>query len=866
MDEKRYLTCPIRGPLGATELAKDGLTITEEARRIDFLKFLLGKKYPKENIAVETVIIKNLGESGRNKLRCDVISFKRPINELRNLNIQEKLKYAVLVAEIKRDSRKQASGIKNQLEPSLKQLPSMNVMGAYWDDTSRLLFVKFLKKTDDETFVEVHQDNLENLPDFGISYKSKALKIYDLSKPDNLMSLLYSVADVMRSHGINDDHLRYKETVKLILARYCDETEAESKQNKELQMQVFPGGDAGFYERVQKYYKIAAKRYSRAKNLFSPKPETELEERTLREIIKLIQPVYFRHAGPESMQQVFQSFVPAVFKKKLDQFFTPNTLIETMVEMVEIGPLDKVVDPAMGTGDFLTGAMDYRTKKGDADVIQRVFGMDIDSKAFDLAIINMILNRDGQSNLFNEDSIKNSEKWSEEVDISLCNPPFGENSVEKRGEILKKYDLGHLWKIDESTNEWYKTDQILDKQQLGILFIERCFKFLPNGGRLAIILPEGYLCTTCYGYVRKWILENLRVVSLIELPRRIFLKSSADLKGNVLVAQKVSKEDLKQLTDYNYPIHTEIIRKVGYKLGKGYSIIPLRDPDSGIEVRDQNNEIIPDTDFVGARLRFQSFKNKYNCYLPVNEQLSIINDWDGGEFNDINLRVDKDMKPRRLSIKSLENIRTIKSANFLRLVDIANVVEERIVLDDDINKGKEWRLVAGQDIRAHEGMVFPEFPAKSWEIIEKKSSGFYKLNNLDIIIGLVRPERRNIGILIDDGDDIIGSPDGISVVRIKDELKEVYPQEWLFSVLRSEKLRLQFWTESGGTTYGKLTKDNIENVLIPIPSEEEIEEKTKNTKGWVDAIACTLSYWKKIWDENDRKPMINSPIFGLEPE
>jgi type I restriction enzyme M protein len=202
----------------------------------------------------------------------------------------------------------------------------------------------------------------------------------------------------------------------------------------------------------------------------------------------------------------------------------------------------------------------------------------------------------------------------------------------------------------------------------------------------------------------------------------------------------------------------------------------------------------------------------------------------------------------------------------VQLIEIADVIDEKINLEDDENKTKEWRLVAGLDIRAHEGMVITEYPSKSWEIIEKKSSSFYKLKNLDIVVGLVRPERRNIGILIDDEDDVIGSPDGIAIVRIKEEFKEKYPQEWLFSVLRSERLRLQFWTESGGTTYGKLTKENIENVLIPIPNEEEITEKTQFTKGWVDAVACTLSYWKKIWDENDRKPMINSPIFGLGPE
>ena len=47
------LSCPIRGLLNVTALAKDGLTVTEEARRIDFINFLLTRKYPEQNIAVE---------------------------------------------------------------------------------------------------------------------------------------------------------------------------------------------------------------------------------------------------------------------------------------------------------------------------------------------------------------------------------------------------------------------------------------------------------------------------------------------------------------------------------------------------------------------------------------------------------------------------------------------------------------------------------------------------------------------------------------------------------------------------------------------------------------------------------------------
>jgi type I restriction enzyme M protein len=41
------------------------------------------------------------------------------------------------------------------------------------------------------------------------------------------------------------------------------------------------------------------------------------------------------------------------------------------------------------------------------------------------------------------------------------------------------------------------------------------------------------------------------------------------------------------------------------------------------------------------------------------------------------------------------------------------------------------------------------------------------LQNDAIVVGLVRPERRNIGLLLDDSIDIVGAPDGIAVVRVK---------------------------------------------------------------------------------------------------
>ncbi|MER9407371.1 type I restriction enzyme HsdR N-terminal domain-containing protein [Mesorhizobium caraganae] len=219
MVETALLHCPVRGPLNASALAKDGLTATEEARRIDFIRFLLDRGYPEEHIAVETVVLKDIGESGRNKLRCDVIAYNTPAHRLNKLNIKDRLSKAVLVAEIKRDSKRIASAIEHQLEPALRMIPSMQVIGAYWDELNRILLTKQIVKNN----VVIFEDTLSSLPIYGVPYKRKLITYAELIPSQNLVGVLFDIANIMRSHGINDEQVRYKETVKLLLARYCDE-------------------------------------------------------------------------------------------------------------------------------------------------------------------------------------------------------------------------------------------------------------------------------------------------------------------------------------------------------------------------------------------------------------------------------------------------------------------------------------------------------------------------------------------------------------------------------------------------------------------------------------------------------------------
>ena len=846
--EEVLLVCPVRGPLGASALAKDGLTSTEEARRVDFLHFLVDERnYPPAHIRVEVVTLKNLGESGRNQLRADVMVYDRPWTKIANTNKTKQLGHAILVAEIKRDSSKRSRGISQQLEPALLLLPRLDTLGVYWDDENRIVFTKSVSDRGKHKEIALVSDSIANLPDYGIAYHSKAITVDTLTRPSNLVATLQSLANIMRSHGVNDEQKRYKETVKLLLARYVDEKKARGSENKQLRLQVLAGDDTNFSSRVERLYTEAAVRYQRVKTLFTPVTRPELDEKTLRDLVCAIQGFDLSSASSNTMQQVFMTFVPVVFKKNLSQYFTPASLIDTMIQMVAPGPTEKIADPAMGTADFLTSALNYCIERGDDDAFGRIYGIDSDPSAYDLAIVNMILNRDGQANLRLEDSIENHKRWAEEMDVVLCNPPFGARTVEKRSDVLEAYELGHEWEIDSGTGVWVKTEDIAKSQQMGILFIERCWKMLRPGGRLAIIVPEGYLSTAAHGYLRQWILEHFVVRSLVELPRRIFVKSDADLRSNILVAEKRQHGNVVK----TYPIHASMVRRVGYKLGGDFRPLPLQDEATGIPIRDDSNRIVLDSDFRRVLREFSELPKR------------LTGAWTGATVADIEARADLDMKPRRLVPRALGNIRALKDEGAVPLKDFAVVLEDKIDLLSDVGSSAFRRVVEGQDIRAIEGLVVPHFSERCWAITERKQRKMYQLQDRDIIVGLVRPERRNVGILLDKGDDVVGSPDGLAVVRVQDGHVEDYPTAWLFSVLRSEAIRLQFWTESGGTSYGKLDADRIREVLIPLGTVAERRRVAEKVETWIESAQLYANAWSEIGREGDRRPILNSPLFGL---
>ena len=145
-------------------------------------------------------------------------------------------------------------------------------------------------------------------------------------------------------------------------------------------------------------------------------------------------------------------------------------------------------------------------------------------------------------------------------DFVFTNPPFGAKIPIDDPEILKNYDLGHRWtKLD---GKWRKTGDLQSSQPPEILFIERCFQFLREGGKMAIVLPDGILGNPDLEYVRYWILQNTRVLASIDLPVEAFLPQ-VGVQASLLFLQRKTHEEKLMTTSPEYDVFMAIAEKVG---------------------------------------------------------------------------------------------------------------------------------------------------------------------------------------------------------------------------------------------------------------------------------------------------------------
>ena len=253
-------------------------------------------------------------------------------------------------------------------------------------------------------------------------------------------------------------------------------------------------------------------------------------------------------------------------KSGAGQYFTPRSLIKTMVECMRPAPNQSIADPACGTGGFFLSAYDYLVANHKLNKKQKDFlkhdtfhGNEIVANTRRLCLMNMFLHNigeiDGKSAVSPNDSLVAPS--TQTVDMVLANPPFG-----KKSSMTFTNEEGEQEKDDLTYNRqdfWATTSN----KQLN--FLQHIRSMLKSTGRAAVVVPDNVLFEGGAGEtVRKKLMENTELHTILRLPTGIFYANG--VKANVLffdnrVAQKDPWTKEIWFYDYRTNVHHTLKKK-----------------------------------------------------------------------------------------------------------------------------------------------------------------------------------------------------------------------------------------------------------------------------------------------------------------
>ena len=231
------------------------------------------------------------------------------------------------------------------------------------------------------------------------------------------------------------------------------------------------------------------------------------------------------------------------------EFYTPRALTEFMTEMVNPQLGEKVLDPACGTGGFLTCAINHLRSQGidqvkDLETLeQTIKGMEFKPLPFMLAVTNLFLHEIEVPNIEYTDSLNReytSITEADRVDVILANPPFGASVTDG---VQDNFPLS------------YRTTESAD------LFLLLMVRYLRDRGRAAIVLPDGSLTGDgVKARIRQHLLESCNLHTIVRLPNSVF-QPYASVATNLLFFTKGKRTEDIWYWEHRLPVGVKAYSK-----------------------------------------------------------------------------------------------------------------------------------------------------------------------------------------------------------------------------------------------------------------------------------------------------------------
>ncbi len=328
---------------------------------------------------------------------------------------------------------------------------------------------------------------IENIPSADASDKEiealvSRLKVF---KEDEFANLLHQCHNVIRNREKKDPAAAFDEIAKILFVKVWVEREMRRKRQREnlftvefLDRQLGDNPIDVLFQQTRAFYQ--------ADRIFKKDDHINLKPATGREIVRLLERYNLSATSEDIKGIAFERFLGRTFRGEIGQFFTPRSIVEFMIRVVEPREGDIICDPASGSGGFLIRFFEmvreqiladidreYKKyaeeldkenlpEKKKAELLNKkyeelqeevrqdregsrlwllanrcIYGTDANDRMARTSKMNMIMHGDGHGGVHHHDGFINVNGiFEERFDIVLTNPPFGAN-VEPSDVVLE---------------------------------------------------------------------------------------------------------------------------------------------------------------------------------------------------------------------------------------------------------------------------------------------------------------------------------------------------------------------------------------------------------------------------------------------
>lgn len=538
------------------------------------------------------------------------------------------------------------------------------------------------------------------------------------------------------------------------------------------------------------------------KNAYLPYRDPE----TLRLFLKTIGKFEYTHS--EKLGDAFE-YLLSVMGSQGDagQFRTPRHIIDFIVEVVDPGKEDRILDPACGTAGFLISAYNHIRKKNNNEfspdekkrLIENSVGYDISPDMVRLSLVNLYLHQFSDPHIYEYDTLSSEERWNENFDVILANPPF----MSPKGGIKphKKFSI--------------------QSNRAEVLFVDYIVDHLTPNGKAGVIVPEGIIFQSNNAYTslrKKLVSEALWAV--VSLPSGVFNPYSG-VKTSILLMDK----ELAKKSDAILFIKIE---------NDGYGLGAQRNEQKGSEIPLATKKL---SDFKKSIKSDYEFKSSSLANRVLKTRIE-----DSGDFNLSGGRYEAEMQ-------SLSDYETVSLANG-ELFEIVSGGTPKTKIDKYWNGEINWATL----VDLPDDDLISTITSTERKITDEglKNSSAKLLPKHSIIVST----RATIGrIAINEVP--CATNQGFKNIVIKDKDKVDYRFVALMMTHLVERMTLL----ATGGTFKELSKTNFKKLSIPYPPIEKQEEIVNEVNNYQQKIE---EFEKEILEQKSKISAAIMKVWGEE--